>query len=89
MTEPELQEHLSGLQGWMVENGLLQKKFRFKTFMEGIQFVNRVAEVAEAMDHHPDITIRFGLINIALVTHCAKGITTLDFEQARKLDQLG
>lgn len=89
LSESEVQERLQGLQGWAVTPaGMLEKQFRFKSFMHGMAFVNKVAEVAEAMDHHPDIMIRFGLITISLVTHSARGLTALDFEQASKLEGL-
>lgn len=67
---------------------MLQKRFKFKGFMAGMRFVNQVAEVAEEMNHHPDIYIRFGLITISLITHSAGGLTKLDFEQAARLDAL-
>lgn len=67
---------------------MLRKQFKFKGFMAGIDFVNRVAAVAEEMDHHPDIAIRFGLITISLVTHSARGLTELDFAQAARLEAL-
>jgi 4a-hydroxytetrahydrobiopterin dehydratase len=88
LTEQEVQERLQGLQGWAVTEGMLRKQFRFTTFMAGIVFVNQIAAVAEAMDHHPDIYIRFGLITVALVTHSARGLTALDFEQAARLEAL-
>lgn len=88
LTEAEIQERLAGLSGWAVEEGFLKKKFRFKGFMDGIAFVNKVAEVAEEMDHHPDIYLRFGLVTIALVTHEAKGITERDFQQAARFEDL-
>lgn len=88
LSDTEIQERLAGLPGWAVEDGTLKKQFRFKGFMDGIHFVNKVADVAEEMDHHPDISIRFGLISISLVTHSARGLTALDFEQAARLDSL-
>ena len=88
LSEAEIQSRLSGLSGWSVENGMLQKKYRFQGFLDGVAFVNRAAQVAEEMDHHPDIYIRFGLVTISLTTHSARGITALDFEQAARLDAL-
>lgn len=90
---PKLEQHeieagLSGLPGWSVEEGVLRKQFRFGSFMDAIRFVNMAADIAEMMDHHPDILIRFGLVTISLVTHSAKGLTMLDFEQAAQLEEL-
>jgi 4a-hydroxytetrahydrobiopterin dehydratase len=88
LSDEAMAERLAGLSGWKVEDGWLTKRFRFKQFMDGIRFVNQVAAVAEEMDHHPDIYIRFGLITISLKTHEAQGITETDFAQAARLDGL-
>jgi 4a-hydroxytetrahydrobiopterin dehydratase len=50
--------------------------------------VNRIAREAEALDHHPDIDIRWRTVRLALSTHSAGGLTTVDFQLAKKLDQL-
>lgn len=81
-------EHLRHLPDWSIEAGMLTKKFRFQSFMQGIDFVNKAAAIAEEMDHHPDLYVRFGLITVSLITHGAKGLTALDFEQAARLDAL-
>ena len=86
--ESEVHRRVAERPGWTIENGKLTKTFQFKSFMQGIAFVNQVAAVAEEMDHHPDIAIRFGLITIALTTHEARGITERDFAQAARLDAL-
>lgn len=88
LTDEQIREGLARLNGWAVENGFLTRKFRFKAFMEGMAFVNKVAEVAETMNHHPDIYIRFGMITISLITHGAQGLTHLDFEQATQVEAL-
>lgn len=88
LDEDEIQTRLAQLDGWKVENGWLVKKFRFKQFMDGIGFVNQVAAIAEEMDHHPDVYIRFGLITVSLMTHEAGGITERDFTQATRLEAL-
>lgn len=88
LSEAEIANRLSALPGWALSDGKLQKTFRCKRFVDGIAFVNRVADLAEEMDHHPDILIRFGLVTIMLMTHSAQGLTELDFEQARRLEEL-
>lgn len=88
LNEAEVKSSLDKLNDWSVVDGMLRKTFRFKGFMNGIAFVNEVATVAEEMDHHPDINIRFGLITISLTTHGSQGLTALDFEQAARLDKL-
>lgn len=88
LNEEQIQEGLTRLTGWTVEGGFLSRKFRFKAFMDGMAFVNKVAGLAETMNHHPDIYIRFGMITISLVTHGAQGLTHLDFDQAGKVENL-
>jgi 4a-hydroxytetrahydrobiopterin dehydratase len=88
LAEAAVQERLAALPDWKIEDGMLRKTFRFKRFMEGIDFVNQVATMAEEMDHHPDMTIRFGLVTISLTTHSARGLTRLDFDQAERLNSL-
>lgn len=88
LAESAVQQRLTALPDWKIEGGMLQRTFRFKRFMEGIDFVNRVAVLAEEMDHHPDIAIRLGLVSISLTTHSAQGLTSLDFDQAERLNNL-
>jgi 4a-hydroxytetrahydrobiopterin dehydratase len=52
-----------------------------------VQFVNRVADLAEAADHHPDIDIRYRKVRLGLTTHDAGGLTTKDFSLARQIDE--
>ena len=66
----------------------ISRAFKFKDFKENMAFVNKVAELAESEGHHPDIAIRYGEVTLALWTHAAGGLTTRDFDLARKLDAL-
>lgn len=74
--------------GWKLEQAELRKTFEFKTFTDGIRFVNEIAELAEKEDHHPDIDIRFKRVKIALVTYDSDGITKRDLELAEGIDAL-
>ena len=58
------------------------------TFMDGIDLVRDVAELAEDKNHHPDIDIRWTTIHFTITTHSAGGLTALDFELAREIDEL-
>ena len=58
----------------------------FAAFPQGIAFVNTVAKLAEAMNHHPDIDIRWTMVRCALSTHSAGGLTQLDFDLAKQID---
>lgn len=84
-----MQEYLKEVEGWEVqENKLIGKIFKFKTFREAISFVNRVANLAEEEQHHPDIIIRYRKVTFELTTHAIKGLSENDFIMASKIDWL-
>ena len=60
----------------------------FDDFMLGIRFLNRVARLAEAMNHHPDISIRYNKVGLSLTTHDEGGLTIKDFKLAQKINRL-
>lgn len=85
----KVQEYLKEVEGWEVqENKLIGKIFKFKTFREAISFVNRVANLAEEEQHHPDIIIRYRKVTFELTTHAIKGLSENDFIMASKIDWL-
>ncbi len=86
LTDDELKAALTQLPGWVEENGALVKCFAFPTFPEGIYFVDRVADIAEELGHHPDIDIRYVNITMRLSTHDEGGITERDTELAQRID---
>jgi 4a-hydroxytetrahydrobiopterin dehydratase len=73
---------------WKLEGDTISRSVEFPSFLEAVDAVNKIAREAEAMDHHPDIDIRWRTVRLALSTHSAGGLTTLDFQLAKKLDQL-
>jgi 4a-hydroxytetrahydrobiopterin dehydratase len=83
-----IQRELGGLPGWSRRGNSLTKTYRFPTFPAGITFVTRVADVAESMDHHPDIDIRHTRLTFTLSTHDAGGITINDLALAREIERL-
>src|SRR5690242_5392615 len=86
LSDIAIQRELGSLPGWSRRGGVLQKTFTFPTFRSAIAFVNRVAEAADALDHHPDLDIRYTKVAAALSTHSAGGITQRDLDLARKMD---
>jgi len=84
----DVQQSLGKLPGWARRGNALTKSYKFSTFRAGIDFVNRAAAVADRMDHHPDIDIRYTKITCTLSTHDAGGITQKDLNLATELDQL-
>jgi 4a-hydroxytetrahydrobiopterin dehydratase len=79
-------EKLTTLGGWRHKDNAISKQFRFKDFMDGIRFINRVAELAEAADHHPDIQVNYTRITFFCSTHSEGGVTDKDFDLAAKIE---
>ena len=87
----EIEEGLKGLgEEWMVESDkVLSKVFEFDNFKEALKFVNKVGEIAESANHHPDIHIfDYKKVSIELTTHDADGITEKDFEVAAEIESV-
>jgi 4a-hydroxytetrahydrobiopterin dehydratase len=78
------------LPGWAIasDGKWLIKKYKFKNFVEALAFVNKVGEVAEAEQHHPDIRVGWGYVEIHLQTHAAGGLHENDFILAAKIEEL-
>ena len=88
LTAEEVDAALAGVAGWEVENDRLKRRFVFPNFAESLAFVNKVGETAEAMDHHPDIKLGWGYAEFETTTHDRGGITDMDFELARRINEL-
>ena len=76
------------LAGWKPEGDFIHKVFTFKDFKEAIQFMVKVGEIAEELNHHPNWNNVYNKVSIKLSTHDAKGITDKDFELARRIEVL-
>lgn len=87
LTDAQVQEFLSAHPQWKVEDGMLARTFEAPHFLRGITFVEQVARIAEAADHHPDIDIRWRKVTLRFVTHDAGNrITALDTRLAGECD---
>ncbi|HVD59559.1 MAG TPA: 4a-hydroxytetrahydrobiopterin dehydratase [Gemmatimonadaceae bacterium] len=86
LSDIEIQRELGGLSGWSRKGNAITKTYQFKTFPEGIAFVDRIAELAESAGHHPDIDIRYTKITCSLSTHDSGGITQKDLDLARAIE---
>jgi 4a-hydroxytetrahydrobiopterin dehydratase len=89
LSDADVQSRLADHPEWSELNGAIQRTLQFANFIEAMRFVNRVADAAESMDHHPDLLIRYNKVTLTLSTHDAGGITDKDFTLARQVDALG
>ena len=86
LNDRDIDARLAALANWRRENDEIRKEFTFAEFRASMAFVNRVADLANAADHHPDIDIRYSRVLIALSTHSEGGITDKDFALAQQIE---
>ncbi len=89
LTGDALEAELAKLEGWTLDAGardLIRKTYKFDNFVTAFGWMTRCALVAERMDHHPEWTNVYRTVDVALSTHDAGGLTSLDFELAAKMD---
>jgi len=84
----EVQQALGSLPGWQRKGDAIQRVFEFSDFKAAMQFVNKIAEAAEAANHHPDIDIRYNKVTMALVSHDSGGVTERDVRMAQRINQI-
>lgn len=87
--EEEIVRLLPTVSGWRRENNQLVRDFQFADFKTALTFVNRVADEAEAMDHHPDILLHgWNRVRLSVMTHSEGGLTNKDFQLAERINLL-
>lgn len=88
LTDAEIQQALGSLSGWQPAGKAIQRVFDFPDFKAAMQFVNKVADVAEQANHHPDIDIRYNKVTMALVSHDSGGVTQRDVRMAKRINEI-
>jgi 4a-hydroxytetrahydrobiopterin dehydratase len=88
LTEQEISARLDVLPEWSQPGEEIQRTYRFADFVAAMTFVDRIADEAERVQHHPDILIRYSRVTLSLSTHDAGGITEKDFEFAHAADRM-
>ncbi len=86
LSDIEIHRALGGLHGWARRGNEMIRTYEFRTFADAIAFVARVGPIADGLDHHPDIDIRYTKVTLHLSTHSAGGITKMDVELAQAID---
>jgi 4a-hydroxytetrahydrobiopterin dehydratase len=88
LDDAAVEKALDALPGWERRGDEIVKTFTHEDFAAAMAFVNRVADAAEAANHHPDIDIRWNKVTLALSTHSQGGLTASDLELARRIESL-
>ncbi len=88
LSDEEVRSRLSDLPGWRLEGSNIVRDLDFRNFREAVAFVVRAAFEAEAVDHHPDIDVRYAKVRLALSTHSEGGVTVKDLDLARTISGL-
>jgi len=88
LTSENIQSSLKSIPDWSLQDGEIIRTFAFQNFLQSLQFVNRVGDLAETAGHHPDIDIRYNRVRLALVSHDAGGLTDKDFSLALGCDAI-
>lgn len=85
LTQTEIAEALRSLPDWSSDGKALHRTFRFADFPSAVQFINSLVVPAEALNHHPDVTLSYNKVAVTLTTHDAGGLTAKDLALARAL----
>ena len=89
LSDTEVKAALADVPGWELAGADIVKEYKFKDFVGAMAFVNRVADRAEAANHHPDILVHgWSRVRLTLTNHSEGGLTEADFELAKTLDGL-
>jgi 4a-hydroxytetrahydrobiopterin dehydratase len=83
-----VRDALQGLGGWQLEDDAIVREWRFESFRAAIAFLNRVADLAEEADHHPDLWNSYATVRIRLTSHDVGGVSQRDLDLAARIDQV-
>ncbi|MCH7761569.1 4a-hydroxytetrahydrobiopterin dehydratase [candidate division TA06 bacterium] len=86
LSNQEIQNQVGSLENWTFIENAIHKTFALPTFQNAIDFVRKVADLAEAEHHHPDFFIQYNKVTLTLSTHSVGGVSDKDMEMARKID---
>ena len=88
LSENEIQDRLLELNGWYFNKNAVRKTFTFETYMESIGFINRLAELAEETNHHPDMVVGWCRIDVAFTSHDQGGVTLACIQMAKAVESV-
>lgn len=87
LSPEDIRRALDELEGWEYDGTVLRKEYRCGTFAQAITFINRIAEAAEELDHHPELYNVYDRVRVELRTHSVSAVTDRDVELARRIEQ--
>ena len=88
LSEDEIAVRLAEIPKWTREDKTVARTWKFQGFPAALAFINRVGEIAESINHHPDIFNSWATVRLTLTTHDKGGLTNLDFDLAKQIDAL-
>ena len=86
LSDEEIGDRLQGLDGWERHGEAIRKRYEGDDFASSVALVNRLTPVAEEMNHHPDLEVSWNKVTVTISTHSEGGLTSNDFELARRID---
>jgi 4a-hydroxytetrahydrobiopterin dehydratase len=88
LSPDELSGALSALPSWSGDTDGIRRTIELPSFRDAVAAITAIADVAEEMDHHPDVDLRWRTVDLKIVTHSAGGVTDLDLQLARRIDDI-
>lgn len=88
LTDAEIKQSLKSIPQWKLDGNSIARTFEFGNFVESVEFVNEITEIAEDFDHHPDVDIRWNKVTLRFSTHSKGGLTAKDFDVAQRVDEI-
>jgi 4a-hydroxytetrahydrobiopterin dehydratase len=88
LSDAEIQQALNHLPGWKRNGKVIERLYQFDNFIRAMEFVNQIAEAAEAVNHHPDIFISYNKVTLSLISHDSGGVTQRDIKMASRINEL-
>jgi len=88
LSAEEIEDMMMAVPQWSLQDNAIEREIRLNDFRAAVDFVNKIAEIAEKMDHHPDICMYYNKVHLKLTTHKAGGLTHQDFELAATIDRV-
>ncbi len=88
LSEEDIKQKLKPLEGWQLKGKEIHKVYTHKTFKDAIAFVNKVADLAERANHHPDFLIQYNKVSLTLSTHSKSGVTDNDIKLAKQIEEV-